>query len=141
MNPAEDFADNVGEEGPKEAGNCNEDGEDLFRRRRNLCGNGAGQVIGAEAVANGAAAAALASRAEVEAGALVAGRGLRQLHIPGLDAELVRGFRGRSEDEFPRGMDLKGRLRLVWLWTQFNGPQRLKPRASCDCYGTTKVVP
>jgi len=71
-------------------------------------GGGAGEVVGAEAVAEGAARAALTLGAEVEAGALIAGLGLRKLHVSGGDAEFFFGAGGRRDGEFSGGMDLEG---------------------------------
>src|SRR5271168_3283706 len=67
VKPAEDFADDVCEERPEEAGNCDEDGEDFFRASGAFCGSergGSRQVSGAEAVADGTPTAALAARTE-----------------------------------------------------------------------------
>src|SRR5277367_1119653 len=111
MKPAEDFADDVCEEGPEEAGDGEEGGDEFFRGGvRFSCGGGggAGEMAGAETVAEGAAGAALSLGAEVEAGALVAGLGLGELHVAGFDAEVVWGAGGRRDGEFAGGVDLEG---------------------------------
>jgi hypothetical protein len=111
MKPAEDFADDVGEERPEEAGDGEEGGDEFFRGGVGLStggGGGAGEMVGAKAVAEGAAVAALSLGAEVEAGALITGLGLSELHVAGFDAEVAGGAGGRRDGEFAGGMDLEG---------------------------------
>jgi hypothetical protein len=110
MEPAEDFADDVCEERPEEAGDGEEGGDEFFRGGVRLStddGGGAGEMAGAKAVAEGAAVAALSLGAEVEAGALIAGLGLGKLHVAGFDAEIVWGAGGRRDGDLAGGVDLE----------------------------------